>query len=108
MPDQASQQTALAELARRALEGTDLDELLQLAAERVASELEADHVAVLERTRDGKGMLARSGVGLPDGVLGGVLPPDPEQLAELHPLQRAYGQVGHGGLLAWAKGHRRS
>ena len=39
-----------------------------------ARELDADHVAVLERTRDGKGMLARAGVGLPEGVLGGVLP----------------------------------
>ena len=41
-----------------------------------ARELEADHVAVLERTRDGEGMLARAGFGLPDGVLGGVLPVD--------------------------------
>jgi len=95
LPDRTSQQAALAELARRALEGIDLDELLQLAAERVAHELEADHVAVLERTRDGEGMLARSGVGLPDGVLGGVLPPDPEQLArDLGSESRLAAQIG--------------
>src|SRR4029078_9402779 len=41
----------------------------------------ADHVAVLELTRDSKGMLARAGAGLPDGVLGGVLAPDPSRLA---------------------------
>ena len=46
-----------------------------------ARELEADQVAVLERTRDGQGMLARAGVGLPDGVLGGVLPVEPDRLA---------------------------
>ncbi len=95
MPDRTSQQAALAELARRALEGIDLDELLQLAAERVAHGLEADHVAVLERTRDGEGMLARSGVGLPDGVLGGVLPPDPEQLArDLGSESRLAAEIG--------------
>ena len=32
---------------------------------------------MLERTRDGQGMLARAGVGLPEGVLGGVLPVEP-------------------------------
>ena len=45
-----------------------------------ARELEADQVAVLERTRDGQGMLARAGVGLPEGVLGGVLPVEPDRL----------------------------
>ena len=52
-----------------------------------ARELGASHVAVLELTRDGKGMLARAGVGLPEGVLGGVLPLDPDA-AGARPGQR--------------------
>jgi PAS domain S-box-containing protein len=81
MRDRASQQAALAGLARQALSGGDLDRLLREAAAVAARELEADQVAVLERTRDGKGMLARAGAGLPGGVLGGVLPADPDRLA---------------------------
>jgi PAS domain S-box-containing protein len=81
MRDRASQQAALAGLGRHALSGADLDTLLEEAAAAVARELEADHVAVLERTRDGQGMLARAGFGLPDGVLGGVLPVEPGRLA---------------------------
>ena len=76
----ASRQAALAELGQQALSGTGLDELLDAAAGAAARELGADHVAVLELTRDGQGLLARAGVGLPDGVLGGVLPRDPSQL----------------------------
>ena len=45
-----------------------------MAAAAVARELGVDHVALLELTRDGRGLLARAGVGLPEGVLGGVLP----------------------------------
>ena len=70
----ASRQTALAELGQLALEGTAPEELVDLAAAAVARELGVEHVAVLELTRDGNGLLARAGVGLPDGVLGGVLP----------------------------------
>jgi PAS domain S-box-containing protein len=81
MRDRASQQAALAGLARQALSGADLDTLLRDAAGVAALELEADQVAVLERTRDGQGMLARAGVGLPEGVLGGVLPVEPDRLA---------------------------
>ena len=81
MRDRASQQAALAKLGRDALTGTDPDRLLTEATAVAARELEADQVAVLERTRDGAGMLARAGTGLPDGVLGGVLPVDPERLA---------------------------
>jgi PAS domain S-box-containing protein len=81
MRDRASQQAALAGLARQALSGADLDALLRDAADVAALELEADQVAVLERTRDGQGMLARAGVGLPEGVLGGVLPVEPDRLA---------------------------
>jgi len=81
MRDRASQQAALAALGQQALSGAELDGLLDEAAAVAARELEADHVAVLERTRDGEGMLARACVGLPDGVLGGVLPVDPDRLA---------------------------
>jgi hypothetical protein len=81
MRDRASQQAALAELGLQALSGADIDTLLANAASVAARELEADQVAILERTRDGEGMLARAGAGLPDGVLGGVLPPDPDTLA---------------------------
>jgi PAS domain S-box-containing protein len=81
MRDRASQQAALAGLARQALSGADLDILLRDAADVAALELAADQVAVLERTRDGQGMLARAGVGLPEGVLDGVLPLEPDRLA---------------------------
>jgi PAS domain S-box-containing protein len=79
--DRASQQSALAALGQQALSGVDLAELIETAAAVAARELEADQVAVLERTRDGRGMLARAGVGLPEGVLGGVLPVDAARLA---------------------------
>jgi PAS domain S-box-containing protein len=77
----ASRQGALATLGQRALAGAELDGLLMEGAAVVARELGVDHVAVLELTRDSQGMLARAGSGLPDGVLGGVLPPDPSRLA---------------------------
>jgi len=70
----ARRQATVAELARRALEGMPLDELRSAAAAALARELEVEHVALLELTRDHRGLLARAGVGLPDGVLGGVLP----------------------------------
>jgi len=81
MRDRASQQSALAALGQQALSGGELEELLGAAAAVAARELEADQVAVLERTRDGRGMLGRAGAGLPDGVIGGVLPLDPSTLA---------------------------
>jgi PAS domain S-box-containing protein len=70
----ASQHAAVAGLGQRALEGEDVAELLEDAAAAVARELAMEHVAVLELTRDGRGLLARTGIGLPDGVIGGVLP----------------------------------
>jgi PAS domain S-box-containing protein len=84
----ASRQAALAELGRHALEGAALDALLDAAAAAIARELEVGQVALLELTRDGLGLLARAGVGLPDGVLGGVIPlgpgdpPGPSRLAD--------------------------
>ena len=73
----ASRQAALAELAQLALEGTALDELLDAAAAAIGRELGVEQVALLELTHDRHGLLARAGVGLPDGVLGGVLPLGP-------------------------------
>jgi PAS domain S-box-containing protein len=70
----ASRQAAVAELSQRALEGMAPDQLRQVVAAVVARELGVEQVALLELTRDGRGLLARAGVGLPDGVLGGVLP----------------------------------
>jgi PAS domain S-box-containing protein len=70
----ASRQAIVAELALRALEGMPLEELREATVEAVARELGVDQVAVLELTGDGRGLLARAGVGLPEGVLGGVLP----------------------------------
>jgi PAS domain S-box-containing protein len=81
MRDRASQQAALAKLGQEALSGGDFDALLEHAVAVAARELEADHVVILERTRDGAGLLARAGAGLPDGVLGGVLPLDSGRLA---------------------------
>jgi PAS domain S-box-containing protein len=82
----ASRQAALADVARRALEGLDLDRLLQVAAESAARELGVGQAAVLELTGDGEGMLARAGVGLPDGVVGGVLPVQPVEGSWHSPL----------------------
>jgi len=79
--DRASQQSALAALGQQGLAGGELGELLETAAAVAARELEVEQVAILEQTRDRRGMLARAGVGLPDGVLGGVLPLDPSTLA---------------------------
>jgi PAS domain S-box-containing protein len=84
----ASRQAALADVARRALEGLDLDRLLQVAAETAARELGVEHAAVLELTGDGEGMLARAGVGLPDGVVGGVLPVQPVEGSWHSPLRQ--------------------
>jgi PAS domain S-box-containing protein len=81
MRDRASQQAALAKLGQQALSGAGLGTVLAEAASMAARELEADQVAIFERTRDGAGMLARAGAGLPDGVLGGVLPVDSGRLA---------------------------
>src|SRR3954467_1000523 len=74
MRDRASHQAALVELGRQALEGIALDELFDAAVLSARDELGVPQVAILELTGDGRGLLARAGVGLPEGVLGGVLP----------------------------------
>ena len=100
MRERASQQSALAALGQQALSGAELGQLLETAAAVVARELEVEQVAVLERTRDGRGMLARAGVGLPDGVIGGVLPADPSRLAtDLGSRSALTGDIGGFGAI---------
>src|SRR5215212_5352205 len=97
MRNRASQQAALARLGQRALSEMDLSSLVDEAATVTARELEAEHVAVLERTLDGVGMLARACVGLPDGVLNGVLPVDPSRLArDLDAKSSITAEIGSG------------
>jgi PAS domain S-box-containing protein len=76
----ARQQEAIADLGQRALAGMKLDHLLYEAAAAAARELRTDYAAVLELTRDGRGLLVRAGCGLPDGVLGAVVPAGPHEM----------------------------
>jgi PAS domain S-box-containing protein len=85
----ARQQAAVAELGQRALAGLPLDELIDEAVACTARELGTDYVTVLELTRDRQGLLIRAGHGLPDGVVGGVLPAD----GGISPLERDLGVV---------------
>jgi PAS domain S-box-containing protein len=111
----ASRQAIVAELALRALEGMPLEELREASVEAVARELRVDQVAVLELTGDGRGLLARAGVGLPDGVLGGVLPmdserPDPSSLHEdLGSASSCQASIDtRGRLSGWIEAHSRA
>jgi PAS domain S-box-containing protein len=76
----ARQQAAVAELGQRALAGMPLDELIEQAVAHVARELGTDYVSVLELTGDRRGLSIRAGHGLPDGVIGGVLPVGRDEL----------------------------
>jgi PAS domain S-box-containing protein len=76
----ARQQAAVADLGQRALAGLALDELIDEAVAHLTRELEADYVSVLELTGDRRGLLIRAGHGLPEGVIGGVLPPGRDEL----------------------------
>jgi PAS domain S-box-containing protein len=76
----ARQQATVAELGLRALSGLPLDELVEQAVAHVALELGTDYVSVLELTGDRRGLLLRAGHGLPDGVIGGVLPVTRDEL----------------------------
>jgi PAS domain S-box-containing protein len=76
----ARQQAIVAELGLRALAGLPLEELIEESVEHVARELGTDYVSVLEPTGDRRGLLVRAGHGLPDGVIGGVLPAGREEL----------------------------
>ncbi|HEY6780665.1 MAG TPA: SpoIIE family protein phosphatase, partial [Thermoleophilaceae bacterium] len=76
----ARQQAAIAAIGQRALGGIDLEQLLDEAAEVFANELRTDYIALMELTGDRRGLLVRAGRGLPDGLLGGVLPVVTESL----------------------------
>ena len=76
----ARQQEAIAGLGQRALAGMKLGHLLYEAAATAARELETEYAAVLELTRDGRGLLVRAGHGLPDGVHGAVIPAGAQEL----------------------------
>src|SRR5215210_5095729 len=112
----ASRQAAVAELGQLALEGTPFDELLDVAAAAVARELGVDQVALLELTRDGQGLLARAGAGLPDGVIGGVLPLGPGDPPGPSPLGRDLGATSsrcvpietRGRRSGWIEAHSRA
>jgi PAS domain S-box-containing protein len=82
----------------------------------VARELQAEYVALLELTRDGRGLLARAGAGLPDGVLGGVLPVERGDPAAESPLGDDLGALSsrhvpihtRGRRSGWIEVHSRS
>ena len=66
----ASQQTAVAELSRRALTDLDLELIVKDVVEVVAAELEVPLVKVLELTPDGTALLLTSGTGWREGLVG--------------------------------------
>jgi PAS domain S-box-containing protein len=76
----ARQQAAVAELGQRALAGVGLDELIEEAIAHLTRELGTDYVTVLELTGDRRGLSIRAGHGLPDGVIGGMLPRGRDEL----------------------------
>jgi PAS domain S-box-containing protein len=76
----ARQQEAIAGLGQRALAGMPLDQLLEDAAATAGGVLGTEYVTVLELTGDERGLLVRAGHGLPEGVVGGVLPADQDDL----------------------------
>ena len=65
-----SQQGAVAELGRLALEEYDLDELFQRAVLEVSRRLDVRFVKILQLEPGGKTLLMRSGVGWADGAVG--------------------------------------
>jgi PAS domain S-box-containing protein len=75
-----SRDAALAGLARDALRAPPLDEFLEAVVHAALDELGADYASLAELTRDGKGLLVLAGAGLPEGLIGGVLPVRPGEL----------------------------
>jgi PAS domain S-box-containing protein len=76
----ARQQAVVADLGQRALAGLPLDELIDEAVAALTRELGTDYVSVLELTGDRRGLSIRAGEGLPEGAIGGVLTPTPNEL----------------------------
>jgi PAS domain S-box-containing protein len=76
----ARQQAAVADLGQRALAGLALDELIEQSMSALTRELGTDYVSVLELTGDRRRLSIRAGQGLPEGVVGGMLSPDRDEL----------------------------
>ncbi len=68
------QQQAVAQLAVRAVDSDDFDQLLAAAATQVAWTLGVDHVAVLELRPGGRELALRAAVGWPAESIGDVIP----------------------------------
>ena len=66
----ASQQAVVAELGQRALAGLPLPELMQMAAERVASTCSVEYCQIAELEPDGQYLRLVAGVGWPEGLVG--------------------------------------
>lgn len=66
----AAQQKAVAQLSQYALEGEDLDTLLDATVKVTARVLEVDLCKVLELLPDGSGLRMRAGVGWKEGCVG--------------------------------------
>jgi two-component sensor histidine kinase len=64
------ERASLAEFGLHAVEGADLDELLQQAAAEAARSLDVSYVKVLQYLPDEKRLLVRAGVGWGKGVIG--------------------------------------
>jgi two-component sensor histidine kinase len=60
----------LVEFSRRAIEGAEVDDLLEQAAREVAKCLDVGFVKVLEHVEDERCLLVRAGVGWGEGVVG--------------------------------------
>ncbi|WP_121820504.1 PAS domain S-box protein [Halostella salina] len=64
------QQEVVADLGQRALEDTDVDDLMAAAAAEVAETLDTDYCKVLDLDADAEELLLRQGVGWDEGVVG--------------------------------------
>ena len=65
-----TERAKLADFGLAAIEGADLDELLQEAAAEAARSLDVHYVKVLEYLAEEKCLLVRAGVGWGEGVVG--------------------------------------
>jgi len=65
-----TQQEAVADLGRRALEDREVDDLMAEAADLVADVLDTDYCKVLDLDGDAEELLLRQGVGWDEGIVG--------------------------------------
>jgi signal transduction histidine kinase len=87
-----ARQAAVAELGRRALEGTDPEALTQSAVNLVAETLGVEHSAVMEFVAEENVLKLSAGVGWPEGSLGRRFPSSPN--ASLAAFTFQHGGVG--------------